>query len=149
MAVKELLVEAVIEIPKGAQNKYEFDSARGVFRLDRVLYSPVHFPADYGFIPETLAEDGDPLDILVLVSMPTFPGCLVPARVIGALTMEDDKGVDTGCLRLSHVSFDCCPFSRIVGLYRHVWHPVGSPGVFVEPGIVKGQYQPFFLLGIA
>ncbi|MGE5529462.1 MAG: inorganic diphosphatase [Patescibacteria group bacterium] len=95
MARRELVVEAVIEIPKGTQNKYEHDQEKGGFRLDRVLYSPVHYPADYGFIPETLAEDGDPLDIMVMISSPTFPGCLVPARVIGALTMEDDKGIDT------------------------------------------------------
>ncbi|MGE5548911.1 MAG: inorganic diphosphatase [Bacteroidota bacterium] len=98
MPQKEIRVDAIIEIPKGTQNKYEYDQKLGVFRLDRVLYSPVHYPADYGYVPDTLAEDGDPLDILVLISTPTFPGCLVPARVIGALTMEDDKGIDTKLL---------------------------------------------------
>ncbi|MGE5599555.1 MAG: inorganic diphosphatase, partial [Bacteroidota bacterium] len=77
MPQKDLVVEAFVEIPKGTQNKYEYDPERGIFRLDRVLYSPLHYPADYGFVPETLAEDGDPLDILVLLSVPTFPGCLV------------------------------------------------------------------------
>ena len=86
------LVEAFIEIPKGSSNKYEYDEAAKQFRLDRVLYSPVHYPADYGFIPDTLAEDGDPMDILVMISAPTFPGCVVPARVIGGLLMADDKG---------------------------------------------------------
>lgn len=67
-------IEAVIEIPRGSRNKYEFDEATGVIRLDRVLYSSVHYPADYGFVLGTCAEDGDPLDILVLVEEPTFPG---------------------------------------------------------------------------
>ena len=93
-----MVVEAFIEIPKFSRNKYEYDEARGVFRLDRPLYSPVHYPGDYGFIPETLAPDGDPLDILVITDHPTFPGCVVPARVIGALTMRDEKGEDTKIL---------------------------------------------------
>lgn len=97
------VVDAFIEIPKGFQNKYEYDEKTGVFRLDRVLYSPMHYPADYGFIPETLGEDGDPLDILVLVSFPTFPGCIVPARPVGTLLMEDDKGIDTKILAVCDV----------------------------------------------
>ncbi len=88
------LVEAVIEIPRGSRNKYELDKATGVIRLDRVLYSSVHYPTDYGFILETHAEDGDPLDILVLVEEPTFPGCHMRARPIGVLRMRDDKGPD-------------------------------------------------------
>src|SRR4029434_315995 len=69
------VVNAVIEIPFGSSNKYEFDVQLKVFKLDRVLYSAVHYPTDYGFIPNTLAPDGDPLDVLVLISRPTFPGC--------------------------------------------------------------------------
>jgi inorganic pyrophosphatase len=87
-------VMAFIEIPRGSRNKYEYDHETHSFRLDRVLYSSVHYPADYGFIPETLAPDGDPLDILVLVQEPTCPGCLVPARVVGGLVMHDEKGCD-------------------------------------------------------
>ncbi len=97
------IVHAVIEIPMGSQNKYEHDEKTGLFRLDRVLYSPVHYPADYGYIPATLAEDGDPLDILVLITVPTFSGCLVPARIIGAMAMEDDKGRDTKILAVCDV----------------------------------------------
>lgn len=104
------IVDALIEIPMGSQNKYEHDKESGHFRLDRVLYSPVHYPADYGYIPGTLAEDGDPLDILVLITVPTFTGCIVPARIVGAMAMEDDKGRDTKMLavcdvdpRFSHV----------------------------------------------
>lgn len=87
-------VLAFIEIPRGSRNKYEYDEERGVFQLDRVLYSSVHYPTDYGFIPDTLAEDGDHLDILVLVQEPTFPGCMIEARPLGGLDMADEKGPD-------------------------------------------------------
>ncbi len=87
-------IEAIIEIPRGSRNKYEFDHERGVFRLDRVLYSSVHYPTDYGFIPGTLSLDGDPLDVLVVVDEPTFTGCHVRARPIGTLIMVDEKGED-------------------------------------------------------
>ncbi len=83
------VVNVIIEIPKDSQNKYEFDKESGAVRLDRVLYSPMHYPADYGFIPQTLCDDGDPLDILVLGSSPLFPGCAVEARPIGLLEMID------------------------------------------------------------
>ncbi len=88
------IVEAFIEIPQGSRNKYEYDEGRGVFVLDRVLYSSVHYPTDYGFIPETLSPDGDHLDILVITHNPTFPGCHVPARPLGGLDMADEKGSD-------------------------------------------------------
>ena len=88
------LVEAVIEIPKGSRNKYEIDHTSGKIRLDRVLYSSVHYPADYGFIEKTKAADGDPLDALILVEEPTFPGCCVQIRPIGVLVMRDEKGLD-------------------------------------------------------
>lgn len=87
-------IDAVIEIPMGSQNKYEYDHKTGRIRLDRILYSPFHYPADYGFVENTLAEDGDPIDVIVLISQPTFPGCLVRVRLLGVLEMEDDKGVD-------------------------------------------------------
>lgn len=87
-------VLAFIEIPRGSRNKYEYDEKTRTFRLDRVLYSSVHYPTDYGFIPDTLAEDGDHLDILVLVQEPTFPGCVIEARPLGGLDMSDEKGSD-------------------------------------------------------
>lgn len=87
-------VLAFIEIPRGSRSKYEFDEELGRLKLDRVLYSSVHYPTDYGFIPETLAEDGDHLDILVLMQEPTFPGCIIEARPIGGLDMADEKGSD-------------------------------------------------------
>jgi len=87
-------VLAFIETPKGSQNKYEYDHERRALRLDRVLFSSIHYPADYGFIPETHWDDGDPLDILVLMSEPSFPGCLIDARPVGGLDMADEKGGD-------------------------------------------------------
>jgi inorganic pyrophosphatase len=87
-------VPVVVEIPKGSRNKYELDHETGRIRLDRMLFSPVHYPTDYGFVPGTLAEDGDPLDALVLLGEPTFPGCLIETRVVGMLDMADDKGRD-------------------------------------------------------
>ncbi len=80
---------AVIEIPSGSRNKYELDKTTGLLRLDRVLYSAVHYPGDYGFIPQTLHEDGDPLDVLVHVNEPTFPGCQIDVRPIGVLKLLD------------------------------------------------------------
>ena len=87
-------VEVVIEIPKGQRNKYEIDHATGRMRLDRMLFTSTRYPADYGFIEDTLGGDGDPLDALVLLEEPTFPGCLVTARVIGMFQMTDEKGPD-------------------------------------------------------
>lgn len=82
-------VNAIVEIPKGRRSKFEVDQATGLMRLDRYLYSSSHYPGDYGFIPQTLAEDGDNLDILVMVNEPTFSGCLIQARVIGLFRMLD------------------------------------------------------------
>lgn len=95
-------IEMVVEIPRGSRNKYEFDHERGVFRLDRVLYSSVHYPTDYGFINGTLSLDGDPLDVLVVVDEPTFPGCHVRVRPIGTLIMVDEKGEDEKILAVPH-----------------------------------------------
>ena len=83
------VINCVIEIPHEGINKYEYDKELHVFRLDRNLYSPVHYPGDYGFVPSTLGEDGDPLDCLVLVDAPSFPGCVMEVRPIGVLEMLD------------------------------------------------------------
>lgn len=88
------IVNVIVEIPKDSQNKYEFDKESGAIKLDRVLYSPMHYPADYGFIPETYCEDGDSLDALVLGSDPLLPGCLVEARPIGLFKMKDNSDKD-------------------------------------------------------
>lgn len=88
------MVNAIIEIPVGTKNKYEVDKENGRVKLDRVLYSAMSYPAEYGYIEDTLAGDGDPLDILVISSEPSFPGCVVPARVIGYLEMYDNGKED-------------------------------------------------------
>ncbi len=87
-------IDVVVEIPRGSRNKYEYDHERRRFVLDRVLYSSVHYPCDYGFIEGSMADDGDPLDVLVIIAEPTFPGCVVRARPIGVLDMADEKGHD-------------------------------------------------------
>lgn len=84
----------VIEIPKGSRNKYEYDKERKALKFDRMLFSAVHYPSDYGFIPGTLALDGDALDALVLVWEPTFPGCIIEAKPVGLFKMWDEKGPD-------------------------------------------------------
>jgi len=83
-----------IEIPKGTRNKYELDHKTGRLRLDRTLFTATQYPSDYGFIEDTLGQDGDPLDALVLLTEPTFPGCLIRARAIGMFRMTDEKGPD-------------------------------------------------------
>ncbi|NLC59351.1 MAG: inorganic diphosphatase [Armatimonadetes bacterium] len=94
-------VQAIVEMPKGSSNKYEYDPEREVFVLDRALYSPLFAPADYGWIAETLAADGDPQDILILATFATFPGCVVAARPVGILFMRDEKGEDEKVLSVS------------------------------------------------
>ncbi len=94
MNKKNNYYRVVIEIPKGSRNKYEYDVKEKVIKFDRMLFSAVHYPSDYGFFSETLAYDGDPLDALVLVSEPTFPGCVIEVRPIGLFKMWDEKGPD-------------------------------------------------------
>jgi inorganic pyrophosphatase len=91
----------IIEIPRGSTNKYELDKTTGLLRLDRVLYSAVHYPADYGFIPRTYCDDGDPLDVLVLGQEPVLPLTIVDARAIGVMRMRDEKGTDDKIVAVS------------------------------------------------
>jgi inorganic pyrophosphatase len=88
------IVRMIVEIPKNSRNKYEYDGQLGVFRLDRALYSPMHYPGDYGFIPGTLAEDRDPLDVLALVDEASYPGVLIAVRPVGVLQMVDQNEPD-------------------------------------------------------
>jgi inorganic pyrophosphatase len=88
------IVYAVVEVPKGSRNKYEYSKKAGVIKLDRVLYSPLHYPGDYGFIPQTFFDDGDPMDILVMMNEATFPGCVIEARPLGMLKMIDGGELD-------------------------------------------------------
>jgi inorganic pyrophosphatase len=91
----------IIEIPKGSTNKYELDKETGLLRLDRVLYSAVYYPADYGFIPRTFCDDGDPLDVLVLGQEPVYPLTIVEARAVGVMRMRDEKGIDDKIVAVS------------------------------------------------
>jgi len=111
MNSNEPTLEVIIEIPKGSRNKYEYRKETGQIVFDRMLYASVHYPGDYGFIPKTLALDGDPLDVLVLMNEPTFPGCIIGARPIGLFMMEDEKGVDQKIL--------CVPVSD--PLWNHIF----------------------------
>lgn len=90
----EDIITCYVEIPKGSRNKYEYDEEEGVLKLDRFLFSSMVYPTDYGFVPETLADDGDPLDAMVCVSEATFPGCIIDVRPIALFKMEDDAGID-------------------------------------------------------
>ena len=110
MSDNDLVLEVLIEIPKGCRNKYEYDKERNMIKFDRTLFSSVYYPSDYGFVPDTLSEDGDPLDVLVLVNQPTFPGCLIDAKPIGLFVMYDEKGRDDKIL--------CVPVSD--PLWNHI-----------------------------
>ncbi len=102
------VVRMIVEIPKNSSNKYEFDTGLGLFRLDRALYSPLHYPGDYGFIPGTTAADGDPTDVLVMADDPTFTGCMIEVRPVGLLDMSDENGIDEKILAVprSNPRFD-------------------------------------------
>ena len=91
-----------VEIPKGSRNKYELDEQLQAIKLDRFLFSSVVYPTDYGFIPQTCGEDGDPLDAMVCVSEPTFPGCVIAVKAIAVFRMSDDKGQDDKVLCVPH-----------------------------------------------
>jgi inorganic pyrophosphatase len=92
--MKDRPLECVIEIPKGSRNKYEWDPDLGAIKLDRLLFSSVVYPTDYGYFPDTCASDGDPLDAMVCVSEATFPGCVIPVRAIALFKMHDERGYD-------------------------------------------------------
>ena len=113
------VVTAVVEIPGGSRNKYELDKETGLFRLDRVLYSAVHYPAEYGLIPQTLHEDGDPLDILVYIKEPTFTGCLIDARPIGVLRMRDRGEPDDKIVAVSVNDPLTGEYTDVAGLPSH------------------------------
>jgi inorganic pyrophosphatase len=100
-AVVDKAFPVVIEVPKGSKNKYELDKETGFLRLDRVLYSAVHYPANYGFIPRSFCDDGDPLDALVLGQEPVVPMTIIEARAIGVMRMRDDKGIDDKILAVN------------------------------------------------
>jgi inorganic pyrophosphatase len=133
--------DVTIEIPKGQRNKYEMDHETGRIRLDRMLFTSTRYPADYGFVERTLALDGDPLDALVLLDEPTFPGCLIQCRAIGMFRMRDENGPDDKVLsvvatdpRMAHLSdiadvseFDLLEIQHFFEVYKEL-----EPGKVVE-----------------
>jgi len=114
------VVYAVIEIPKGSRNKYEYDKDKETFALDRVLYSPFCYPAEYGIIPKTLYDDGDPMDILVLMDQPTFPGCIIESRPIGMMKMIDSGDHDDKILSVPVDDPRCNDIKDIHDVPKHL-----------------------------
>src|SRR5471032_3249524 len=113
-------VNAVIEIPRDSVNKYEYDKELHVFRLDRTLFSPVHYPGDYGFVPGTIAPDDDPVDILALVEEPSFAGCLIEVRPIGVLNMIDQDLSDQKVLAVPNRNPRYDEVHSMDGIFAHV-----------------------------
>jgi inorganic pyrophosphatase len=122
--------DCIVEIPKGSRNKYEYDHEKDVIKLDRFLFSSVVYPTDYGFIPDTLSLDGDPLDVMVCVSEPTFPGCMIVVNPIALLRMEDDAGLDDKVLA--------------VPLTDPGWNSLSS--LDEVPAQLQAEIQHFFLV---
>ena len=112
-------VNVIIEIPRFSSNKYEFDEELGVIKLDRVLYSPLHYPWDYGFIPQTRYLDGDPVDVLLLISHPTYPGIVVDAKPIGVLEMVDEGKPDEKLLCVASNDPRFGNRNRMVNIHQH------------------------------
>jgi len=141
-------VDVIIEIPMGQRNKYEMDHASGRIRLDRMLFTSTRYPADYGFIEDTLADDGDPLDALVLLDEPTFPGCLIDCRVIGMFRMRDENGADDKVLsvpahdpRMAHLQDigDVPEFQRLEIQHFFEVYKALEPGKTVQPEAWAGR----------
>lgn len=117
-------VEIVVEIPKGGRNKYEYDHDRKAIFLDRRLFSATYYPADYGFIPGTLGEDGDPLDVLVLVEEPTFPGCHIMVQPVAVFWMADEKGRDTKIISVPAAEAPDEPFPDLEQLQPYITNEI-------------------------
>jgi len=118
------IVNAVVEVPYGCTNKYEYDKSLKLFRLDRPLYASVHYPGEYGFIPSTLSPDGDALDILILVTRPTFTGCVMEARAVGVLKMIDQGKPDEKILAVAKSSPTHAEIKSYKGLAPHLLREV-------------------------
>jgi len=135
-------IEVVVEIPQGTRNKYEADE-KGTIWLDRMLFTATRYPEDYGYVPHTLAEDGDPLDAMVLLEEPTFPGCHIHARPVGVFVMRDEEGMDAkllcvpatdprtaGITELDHIPhYALNEIAHFFSIYKEI-----EPGKGTEPG---------------
>jgi inorganic pyrophosphatase len=128
--MEDITFDVLVEIPKGSRNKYEYDPETKMIRYDRMIFSSMHYPSDYGFVPDTLALDGDPLDALVLVSEPTFPGCIIEVRPIGVFNMADEKGPDAKIL--------CVPVSDPIWNRYHTFDQIN--------GHLKMEIEHFFMV---
>jgi inorganic pyrophosphatase len=118
-------IDVIVEIPQGSRNKYEMDQETGRIRLDRMLFTSTRYPHDYGFIPDTLAEDGDPLDAMVILEEPTFPGCLISVRPIGVFWMTDEKGPDAKILTVPAGDPRYAGFQDLDDVPEHVTAEIG------------------------
>ena len=114
----------IIEVPKGSKNKYELDKETGLLKLDRVLFSAVHYPANYGFIPRTYCDDGDPLDVLILSQEPVLPLTIVEGRAIGVMRMRDEKGIDDKIVAISVRDPSFADYTHVNQLPGHVMRQV-------------------------
>jgi inorganic pyrophosphatase len=128
MSEPENTLVCVVEIPKGSRNKYEYDEQLGGIKFDRLLMSAATYPADYGFLRGTLAQDGDPLDALVCLYEPTFPGCLIPVKPVGMFKMSDEKGIDDKII--------CVP------LHDPYWN--GNDALEDLPLLLRQEIEQFF-----
>jgi len=118
-------VDITVEVPQGSRNKYEYDPAIDAIRLDRMLFTSTRYPHDYGFIPGTLAEDGDPLDAMVILDEPTFPGCLISVRPIGVFWMTDEKGPDAKILTVPATDPRYSHYQDLDDVPQHVTAEIG------------------------
>lgn len=129
-------INAVIEIPYASSIKYEVDKDSGAILVDRVMYSAVYYPANYGFIPNTLADDGDPLDILVLGDYPIYPGCTIKSRLLGMLVMEDESGMDEKLISV--------PITKIDPTYNAIHSLNDIPKITLDR--IKNFFETYKLL---
>ncbi len=141
--------EVIVEVPKGSRNKYEVDHVSGVIRLDRELFTATRYPADYGYIDGTLGEDTDPLDVLVHLGEPTFPGCHIHCRALGMFSMRDEKGIDTKVLAVpawdvrqewSDIGDVPPPFLREIAHFFAIYKDL-EPGKSTEVGGWHGREE--------
>src|SRR5579872_4602700 len=128
---------AIIEVPMGSKNKYELDKASGLLRLDRVLYSAVYYPANYGFIPRTYCDDGDPLDVLVLGQEPVVPQAILRAKAIGVMPMRDEKGQDDKVIAVHLDDAAYRDYAHIVELPQHLLLQVQR--FFLDYKVLEGK----------
>jgi len=144
----EGIIDVMVEIPAGSRNKYEYDHENDVIRLDRRLFTATRYPSDYGFVPDTLSEDGDPLDALVILDDPTFPGCIVTVRIVGVFFMTDEAGPDAKLLTVLSNDPDRANMKETEDLPAHLLAEIGhffaiykdlEPGKTSDPGHFEGR----------